>query len=70
MKELLFLREYERATRDTVCFGMRCIHEAWALEMISKNEAEMEWLKREVKRLRIALGEEKSEDSDPDDIGF
>jgi len=37
-QELQRLREYEAATRDTICWGVKCVHEAKALDIVYANE--------------------------------
>ena len=52
MKELKLLREYERATRDTICFGVNCTHEAWAIGKMLEMQCEIDCLKKTIRELR------------------
>lgn len=40
--ELESLRAYEHATRDTVCWGVACVHEAHALDMLARGQAALD----------------------------
>lgn len=60
MEELERLRKYEAATRDTICWGVHCVHEARAFNMIARQEGELDRLKDEIKNLKAELEKTKN----------
>lgn len=46
LTELARLREYEKATRNTICWNVECHHQAEALDMMAAHQEELDLLKQ------------------------